>query len=434
MRHPSASWSASARRGELPRKDGRGTGSRPDDDGRTRSTETAPATAPPQGLARAGGRDIPAPQPSREPLPASPRAGAGAALERRGATTAAVEPSTVPDAAHGPTEPTLTSLPENCRREILRALVQAAGRRQIPAADTVATATDRIDPDQAWHAHAIAIAGRTCRYVAALQASPDDWPADRIRSAERLARFCGSCSSEAPTVEVPIVLPESVVVLHREPLPPSTGRRPLPGHSSPVGPRRRARATARWALALSASALIGGTAALVHHSPAGDGRPRPRATVAADATPGTPTTSSPPATRGSEGAGGSFAGAVTPLPAATGTASSLRPPDSGAPGQSSAAQLPTAPGAPTAAGAQPPRQGPALEPTPRGSAEAPVTVRTSPAPSPAGTRRPSPAPPTGRPSSPVPGASTEPPVVVGPSPSPSGFATPSVSGPSADGQ
>lgn len=429
MRQPSASWSASAGRGELPRKDGRGTGSRPDDD-RTRSTETAPAAAPLQGVVRAGCRDVPAPQPSRWPLPGSPGAGAGVALERRGVTPAAVEPSAGPDAAHGPTGPTLASLPESCRREILRALVQAAGRRQIPASDTVATAGDRIDPDQAWQAHAVVIAGRTCRYVAALQASSDDRPADQIGPAERLARFCGSCSSEAPTVEVPVVLRDAAVVLHREPLTPPTGRRPLPGPSSPAGPRSRARATARWAVALSASALIGGTAALVHHTPAGDA-PRPGATVAT--TPGTPTTS-PPAAGGTEGAGGSLARTVTPSPAGTGAGPSLRPPDSGTPGQPSTAQLPTAPGPSTAAGAQPSRHGSALEPSPRGSAEAPVTVRTSPAPSPAGTRRPSPAPPTGRPSSPVPGASTEPPVVVGPSPSPSAFATPSASGPSAGGQ
>ncbi|MFD5086656.1 hypothetical protein ACFWOG_28960 [Kitasatospora sp. NPDC058406] len=345
-------------------------------------------------------------------------------------------------------------------------MVRAAGRRQIPAADTAATATatDQVDPDHAWRAGAAAIAGRTCRYVAALQASPGTWPDGRVPSVEQLAPFCGSCSSEAPTVEIPVVRPEqeTAVVIHRGAVAPLAVRSLSPaagGSVGPTGPRWRARGAVWWTLALSASALIGGTAALLHGNPA-DGSPRPKAT-AADVPPPAAPQSPPPAVGRAEGAGETTS--ATPSgspPSENGLPASSRPPVPAVPRPSSTAQLPALSGTPTAGA------GSAAGPTAKGPAEAPAAVRTSPAPNPTGPRRPSadsqtvrptapgpgasteppvivrptaPAPGASteppvivRPTAPAPGASTEPPVIVRPSPSPSHPATPSTPGSSSD--
>lgn len=417
MREPSTSWTAFRRRGDLRPPDGPETGSRPDDDGRTPSTGVTRTDGLPQGwFGPAQGGATPSVQPPQGPLPAV----AGALPDRRPAAGAVVLSAAhaSPRGPGGP--PPLTSVPERCRREILRALVQAAGRRQIAASDAAPTdqgdqcgKDDQADPDGAWRANAAAIAGRTCRYVAALQSSPGNRSPGRTPPVEQLAPFCGSCSSEAPTVEIAVIRPERepAVVVHNGTAAPPAARALPPGPDHPATPRRGARGVVWWSLALSASAVLGGLAALLHDNPAG-GSPRPGATTV-DVPPRTATSSPTPTVGRTEGAGEATAtdSAGTPPPVRGAPAGSRSPGGSARP--SSTARLPAV-SAPPTTGTRAPGPGAASEAAPNGSAEAPPAARTSPAPNATGTRRPSAQPPTGRPSAPTPGAGSESPGTVRP--------------------
>ncbi|MFF1795865.1 hypothetical protein ACFVXQ_16860, partial [Kitasatospora sp. NPDC058263] len=63
----------------------------------------------------------------------------------------------------------LPSLPEECRREILRAVVRAAGQRELPSAAAAAGTALQDDSADVRRARAVAVAVRTCRYLAARQ-------------------------------------------------------------------------------------------------------------------------------------------------------------------------------------------------------------------------------------------------------------------------
>lgn len=274
MREPSVSWHSFARRSEMPQQRDRPAGpGRSTGDGRPRPSGTVPAAGTRHRAVGAEGRETPAPQSPTGCHPALPDAHDRTGLpERRTGAVGAVEPSAARGSTAGAAGDALPSLPEACRREILRAVAQAAGRQETPPSAASAAATDRGESDDAWRARAEGIARRTCRYVAALYDSNRAGRGPFV--AGPFAPFCASCSSEAPTIELPPYPAdhEPPVALHRVSLGVRAEPQALPGLPEPAGRRRRHRRVTWWALAVSATTLVGATAALHHAGPA-DGAP-----------------------------------------------------------------------------------------------------------------------------------------------------------------
>lgn len=419
MREPSVSWHSFARRSEMPQQRDRPAGpGRSTGDGRPRPSGTVPAAGTRHRAVGAEGRETPAPQSPTGCHPALPDAHDRTGLpERRTGAVGAVEPSAARGSTAGAAGDALPSLPEACRREILRAVAQAAGRQETPPSAASAAATDRGESDDAWRARAEGIARRTCRYVAALYDSNRAGRGPFV--AGPFAPFCASCSSEAPTIELPPYPAdhEPPVALHRVSLGVRAEPQALPGLPEPAGRRRRHRRVTWWALAVSATTLVGATAALHHAGPA-DGAPSGGVSSAPGATPG-PTGGSPaPAAAGNAETGGrpatAAATSTAPPPGTKGARVTALPAVPDTPEPSPAQQRPT-PTQPGTTGPQPSRNTPSLDPLSNRSAKPPVTVRPSPAPTPSETRRPSPDAPSGRPSASTTGPSSEP---VPPSPSP----------------
>lgn len=404
MSEPSAPWSSFMRRGGLSPQRGQGTGpGRSDGDGPDPRCAAAPEPGAGHGAGEAGGHETPAPHSPTERRPVLPDAlGRPRARERRPFTAGSVAARTADDTADRPAGDALLSLPETCRREILRAVVQAARQRPVPSPEAVADAAERDGSDDAWRARAEGTARRTCGYAAALY---DSAPAGRRAfTDDRLPPFCTSCSSEAPTIELPPYRadPEPPAVLQRVPSGGRAAAESVPDSSDPAGPRRRHLRARWWALAVSATAVVGGTAALQHDGPAG-GVPRPATASAPDAPPASDAEPPTAATDGTTGTNGSPAGAPSP-------AADRQVPTT--PGPPTAPQFPGSPDSPESSavtGLPPSPYRSPPDPTP------PVPVRPSPSPNPAETQQPSPEPPSGPPGSPGTSTSSEPPSVIPPS-------------------